>query len=76
MQERYVATNRFRVKEGREAAFEKRWADRKSRLGLLGGFRFFCMLRRTGRGEGRPEYEDDINCARRATWRDASPRGI
>ena len=44
--ERYVATNRFRVKEGREAAFEKRWADRQSRLGLLDGFRFFCMMRR------------------------------
>ncbi len=43
---RYVATNRFRVRSGREAAFEKRWADRKSRLGLLDGFRYFCMLRK------------------------------
>lgn len=26
------------ARTGREAAFEKRWADRKSRLGLLDGF--------------------------------------
>ena len=65
---RYVATNRFRVKPGREAAFEKRWADRKSRLGLLDGFRFFCMLRRTDRGEGRPPYEDDINYISCTVW--------
>ena len=64
--ERYMATNRFRVKEGREAAFEKRWADRKSRLGLLGGFRFFCMLRRCAREEG--EHEDDINYISCTVW--------
>ena len=62
--ERYVATNRFRVKEGREASFEKRWADRSSRLGLLDGFRFFCMMRRVERdGPKASSYEDDINCA-------------
>ena len=44
--QRYVATNRFRVKQGREAAFEKRWAERPSRLGSLDGFRFFTMMRR------------------------------
>ena len=55
--ERYVATNRFRVKEGRGAAFEKRWAERKSRLGMLDGFRFFCMLRLTGEWDGEaPNY--------------------
>lgn len=42
---RFIVQNRFRVKSGREAAFEKRWADRKSRLGNLAGFRFFCMMR-------------------------------
>ncbi|KAL1503875.1 hypothetical protein AB1Y20_012339 [Prymnesium parvum] len=65
--ERYVATNRFRVKQGREAAFEKRWADRKSRLGLLDGFRFFCMMRRCER-EG---YEDDINYVSCTVWETA-----
>jgi len=64
--ERYVATNRFRVKDGREAAFEKRWADRKSRLGLLDGFRFFCMMRRVHLGE--KTYEDDINYISCTVW--------
>ena len=58
--ERYVATNRFRVKQGRGAAFEKRWAERKSSLGMLDGFRFFCMLRLTGEWDGEaPNY---ISC--------------
>ena len=65
--DRYVATNRFRVKEGREAAFEKRWADRQSRLGLLDGFKFFCMMRRVERGEGKV-YEDDINYISCTVW--------
>jgi len=37
---RFIVQNRFRVKPGREPAFEKRWADRKSRLATLAGFRF------------------------------------
>lgn len=65
--ERYVASNRFRVKEGREAAFEKRWADRKSKLGLLDGFRFFCMLRRVA-DDGAKPYEDDINYISCTVW--------
>ena len=44
--ERFVVQNQFRVKKGREAAFEKRWADRESRLGTLEGFRYFCIMRR------------------------------
>lgn len=65
--QRYVATNRFRVKEGREAAYEKRWADRSSRLGLLDGFRFFCMMRRVPRADG-VDYEDDINYISCTVW--------
>lgn len=45
--ERYIATNRFRVRPNQEAKFEKRWADRKSRLSQLHGFRFFTLLKRT-----------------------------
>jgi heme-degrading monooxygenase HmoA len=67
--ERYVATNRFRVKEGREAAFEKRWADRQSRLGLLDGFRFFCMMRRV---DGKEPAEDDVNYISCTVWDDIS----
>lgn len=44
--ERYVATNRFNVRNGADAKFEKRWADRKSRIATLPGFRFFTLLRK------------------------------
>lgn len=44
---RYIATNRFKVRDNAGAKFEKRWADRKSRLAKLDGFRFFTLLRRT-----------------------------
>jgi hypothetical protein len=44
--ERYIATNRFKVKKGAEAKFEKRWAERKSRLAELDGFQFFTIMRR------------------------------
>jgi len=44
--DRYVATNRFSVRKGREAKFEKRWATRKSRLASLDGFRYFHLMRR------------------------------
>ena len=44
--ERYIATNRFNVRKGQEAKFEKRWADRKSRIAQLQGFRFFSLLKR------------------------------
>jgi len=44
--ERYVATNRFKVRNNAGPKFEKRWADRKSRLAELEGFRFFALLKR------------------------------
>ena len=44
--ERYVASNRFRVQEGKGPAFEKRWAERPSRLAKLPGFRYFTLMRR------------------------------
>ncbi|KAL3911808.1 MAG: hypothetical protein SGPRY_008555, partial [Prymnesium sp.] len=47
------------------APLEKRWADRKSRLGLLDGFRFFCMMRRCERDEA---YNDDINYISCTVW--------
>jgi heme-degrading monooxygenase HmoA len=43
---RYIASNRFNVREGAGPKFEKRWAERKSRLATLPGFRFFTLLRR------------------------------
>ena len=62
--ERYVVQNRFRVKKGREPAFEKRWADRESRLGTLPGFRFFCMLRRVDDARA----DDDVNYVSNTVW--------
>jgi len=44
--DRYIATNRFTVRRGKEAKFEKRWATRKSRLSTLDGFRYFHLMRR------------------------------
>ncbi|CAJ1409653.1 unnamed protein product [Effrenium voratum] len=44
--ERYIASNRFAVREGAEAAFEQRWAQRKSSLLTLPGFRWFSLMRR------------------------------
>ena len=63
--ERFVVQNQFKVKAGREAAFEKRWADRESRLGTLDGFRFFCMLRRVG---DNAQPQDDINYVSCTVW--------
>lgn len=44
--DRYVASNRFAVRAGKEAKFEKRWATRKSRLAELDGFKYFHLMRR------------------------------
>jgi heme-degrading monooxygenase HmoA len=44
--ERYVVFNRFQARDGAGPKFEKRWADRKSGLAKIDGFRFFTLLRR------------------------------
>jgi heme-degrading monooxygenase HmoA len=44
--DRYVATNRFGVRQGKSAKFEQRWATRKSRLAQLEGFKYFHLMRR------------------------------
>jgi heme-degrading monooxygenase HmoA len=65
--ERYVVFNRFQARDGAGPRFEKRWADRKSSLSTLEGFRFFSLLRRAddvelnGKlvtyEEGTPDYQ-------------------
>ena len=60
--ERYVVMNRFQSRVGAGPRFEKRWADRKSSLKILEGFRFFTLLRRADDVElngKKVEYEDD-----------------
>ena len=44
----------FTVRPGREAKFEKRWADRSSRLASLDGFKYFHLMRRVA-------LEDEVN---------------
>lgn len=46
--DRYIASNRFAVRPGKEAKFEQRWATRKSRLASLEGFRYFHLMKRVG----------------------------
>jgi heme-degrading monooxygenase HmoA len=41
----FIAMNRFRVREGREEAFESMWRDRDSYLSEVPGFREFHLLR-------------------------------
>lgn len=44
--DRYIASNRFSVRSGKEVKFEQRWANRKSRLAELDGFKYFHLMRR------------------------------
>jgi len=54
--DRYVATNRFAVRRDQQAKFEARWANRKSRLATLQGFKWFHLMRRVN-------LNDDGTCS-------------
>jgi heme-degrading monooxygenase HmoA len=57
--DRYVATNRFAVRKGQQAKFEKRWATRKSRLATLPGFKYFHLMRRVDlNADGTCTYDE------------------
>ena len=47
----FIAMNRFQIAPGREAAFEKLWRERDSRLDDVPGFREFHLLRGESDGE-------------------------
>jgi heme-degrading monooxygenase HmoA len=74
--ERYIASNRFRVQAGKGPAFEKRWAERKSRLATLDGFRFFTLLRRVDvtAAEGAPaptaSADEEFDYVSMTVWED------
>ena len=55
----YVASNRFQVRKGKDAKFDQRWANRKSRLAQLDGFRFFTLLKRVDAFGAKYESEAD-----------------
>ena len=57
---RYLATNRFHVRQNAMAKLEKRWADRKSRLSLLPGFRFFTLLKRVSLFGVKYDSDDEL----------------
>jgi heme-degrading monooxygenase HmoA len=56
--DRYVATNRFSVRSGQAAKFEKRWATRKSRLATLPGFQYFHLMRRVALTDTGCTYDE------------------
>ena len=60
----FVAMNRFKVLEGKEEAFEKRWAERESKLEGMDGFLTFLLLRRDAL-----KAEDGLNYSTLTVWR-------
>jgi heme-degrading monooxygenase HmoA len=61
--DRYVATNRFSVRKGQQAKFEKRWATRKSRLATLPGFQYFHLMRRVTLSSSKCLYDEGMTDA-------------
>ncbi|MGB1026504.1 MAG: antibiotic biosynthesis monooxygenase family protein, partial [Rhodospirillaceae bacterium] len=57
----YVAMNRFRIRLGSEAAFEKIWAERETHLDTVPGFQSFHLLR-------GPATEDHCLYASHTLW--------
>ena len=74
--ERYVASNRFRLQANKGPVFEKRWAERKSRLANLDGFRFFTLSRRVEglprRSSSPPSPEEEYDYVSLTIWEDKS----
>jgi len=67
--ERYIAMNRFKVRDGADAKFEARWATRKSSLLKLRGFRWFGLFRRVPpSGEDPEPYPDDYSYVSFTIW--------
>lgn len=57
----FIAMNRFRIKKGQEAAFERMWAERDSHLSDVPGFMEFNLLRGA-------EGEDHTLYASHSVW--------
>jgi len=67
--ERYIAMNRFQVREGQEPRFEQRWATRKSTLLELEGFHWFALLQRVPpSGDNPAPYSDDYSYVSFTIW--------
>ena len=59
----FIAMNRFRIVRGREADFERVWAERDTHLDGVSGFMGFRLLK-------GPEADDHTLYASHSTWRD------
>lgn len=57
----YIAMNRFRINKGREADFERIWAERETHLNEVEGFVEFRLLR-------GPAEEDHTLYASHTMW--------
>jgi heme-degrading monooxygenase HmoA len=57
----FIAMNRFKIKPGEEAAFEKVWRSRDTHLADVPGFREFHLLR-------GPEREDHTLYSSHTLW--------
>lgn len=69
----FVACNNFAVVPGMEAAFEKRWASRETKLKDCEGFVAFSMLRRDGKAKGHgtvPLADGEANYMSTTVWKD------
>lgn len=66
--DRYIASNRFAVRPGSEAKFEARWANRKSRLASLDGFKYFTLMRRVPMDGIVESYDDDLTYVSLTIW--------
>jgi len=65
---RYIAMNRFQVRDGAEPQFEQRWATRQSSLLELDGFRWFALFRRIAAPGESSDYPDDYNYVSFTIW--------
>lgn len=57
----YIAMNRFQVRHGHEADFEKVWRERDTHLRDMPGFKEFHLLR-------GPEHEDHTLYSSHTVW--------
>lgn len=63
----YIAMNRFQVKSGFEADFERMWAERESHLASVPGFREFRLLKGPER-DGHTLYSSHVIWESRARF--------
>jgi heme-degrading monooxygenase HmoA len=66
--DRYVAMNRFVLRDGAGPKFEARWANRKSRLATLEGFKYFTLMRRVPVEGIVDSYDDDYSYVSFTIW--------